>query len=155
MNAVSGCFPDGLYFPHPESIRNMAVEFADGREDGALDPQGGRAYSGGMNVEEKALSTFRTEPWRHNCAQAVCAALGREDLLEAVSACGTGRAPDGVCGALYGALLCTPVQSREELKRRFVEKLGYSHCRELKKEGCVPCRDCVASAAFMAFDLQE
>ena len=36
-----------------------------------------------------------------------------------------------------------------------VEKLGYSHCRELKKEGCVPCRDCVASAAFMAFDLQE
>ena len=108
-----------------------------------------------MNVEEKALSTFRTEPWRHNCAQAVCAALGREDLLEAVSACGTGRAPDGVCGALYGALLCTPVQSREELKRQFVEKLGYSHCRELKKEGCVPCRDCVASAAFMAFDLQE
>lgn len=125
------------------------------RRDGTLDPEGGRAYSGGMNVEEKALSTFRTEPWRHNCAQAVCAALGREDLLEAVSACGTGRAPDGVCGALYGALLCTPVQSREELKRRFVEKLGYSHCRELKKEGCVPCRDCVASAAFMAFDLQE
>lgn len=108
-----------------------------------------------MNIEEKALSTFRTEPWRHNCAQAVCAALGREDLLEAVSACGTGRAPDGVCGALYGALLCTPAQSREELKRRFVEKLGYSHCRELKREGCVPCRDCVASAASLAVDLLE
>ena len=62
MNAVSGGFPDGIYSPHPESIRNMAAEFADGREDGALDPEGGRAYSGGMNVEEKALSTFRTEP---------------------------------------------------------------------------------------------
>lgn len=123
--------------------------------DRALDPEGGRAYSGGMNVEEKALSTFRTEPWRHNCAQAVCAALGREDLLEAVSACGTGRAPDGVCGALHGALLCTPVQSREELKRRFVEKLGYSHCRDLKREGRVPCRDCVATAAFLAFDVLE
>lgn len=123
--------------------------------DRTLDPEGGRAYSGGMNVQEKALSTFRTEPWRHNCAQAVCAALGREDLLEAVSACGTGRAPDGVCGALHGALLCMPVQSREELKRRFVEKLGYSHCRDLKREGRVPCRDCVATAAFLAFDMLE
>lgn len=108
-----------------------------------------------MNVGEKALATFRTEPWRHNCAQAVCAALGREGLLEAVSACGTGRAPGGLCGALHGALLCTPAQSREELRRRFVEKLGYSHCRELKREGCVSCRDCVASAASLAFDLRE
>lgn len=108
-----------------------------------------------MNVGEKALATFRTEPWRHNCAQAVCAALGREDLLEAVSACGTGRAPCGLCGALHGALLCTPAQSREELRRRFVEKLGYSHCRELKREGRVPCRECVASAASLAFDLRE
>ncbi|WP_297408303.1 hypothetical protein [uncultured Akkermansia sp.] len=108
-----------------------------------------------MNVEEKALSTFRTAPWRHNCAQAVCAALGREDLLETVSACGTGKAPDGLCGALYGVLLCTPVESREELRRRFVEKLGYSYCRELKKEGAVPCRDCVAAAAVLAFNLRE
>lgn len=86
----------------------------DGRK-GGLDPERGGAYSKGMNIEEKALSTFRTAPWRHNCAQAVCAALGREDLLETVSSCGTGKAPDGLCGALYGALLCTPVQSREEL----------------------------------------
>ncbi len=125
----------------------------DGRK-GGLDPERGGAYSKGMNIEE-ALSTFRTAPWRHNCAQAVCAALGREDLLETVSSCGTGKAPDGLCGALYGALLCTPVQSREELRRRFVEKLGYSHCRELKKEGAVPCRDCVASAAVLAFNLRE
>ena len=47
------------------------------------------------------------------------------------------------------------MQSREELRRRFVEKLGYSHCRELKKEGSVPCRDCVASAAVLAFNLRE
>ena len=100
----------------------------DGRK-GGLDPERGGAYSKGMNIEEKALSTFRTAPWRHNCAQAVCAALGREDLLETVS--------------------------REELRRRFVEKLGYSHCRELKKEGSVPCRDCVASAAVLAFNLRE
>lgn len=77
----------------------------DGRK-GGLDPERGGAYSKGMNIEEEALSTFRTAPWRHNCAQAVCAALGREDLLETVSSCGTGKAPDGLCGALYGALLC-------------------------------------------------
>lgn len=108
-----------------------------------------------MNVEEKALATFRTEPYFHNCAQAVCSALGREDLLEAVSACGSGKAPDGVCGALYGALLCTSGHSRDELKRRFVEKLGYFRCRDLKKEGRVPCRDCVASASALAFGLRE
>ena len=106
-----------------------------------------------MSVEEKALSTFRTEPYFHNCAQAVCAALGREDLLEAVSACGTGKAPDGVCGALYGAVLCAPEHAREAVKKAFVEKLGYSRCRELKKEGRVPCRDCVATAASLAFGL--
>lgn len=108
-----------------------------------------------MSIEEKALATFRTAPWRHNCAQAVCAAVGREDLLEAVSSCGTGKAPGGLCGALYGALLCAPERSRDELKRRFVEKLGYSHCRELKREGRVPCRDCVAYGALLAFDFQE
>ena len=48
----------------------------DGRK-GGLDPERGGAYSKGMNIEEKALSTFRTAPWRHTCAQAVCAALGR------------------------------------------------------------------------------
>lgn len=102
-----------------------------------------------MNVEEKALATFRTGPWFYNCSQAVCAALGRDDLLEAVSSCGTGKAPEGLCGALYGALLCVPDHAREKLKRRFVEKLGYSHCRELKREGCVSCRECVATAALL------
>lgn len=54
-----------------------------------------------MNIEEKALSMFRAEPYRYNCAQTVCAALERMDLVEPLSACSGGRAPDGLCGALY------------------------------------------------------
>lgn len=53
-----------------------------------------------MNIEEKALSMFRAEPYRYNCAQTVCAALERMDLVEPLSACSGGRAPDGLCGAL-------------------------------------------------------
>ena len=60
-----------------------------------------------MNIEEKALSMFRAEPYRYNCAQTVCAALERMDLVEPLSACSGGRAPDGLCGALYGALQCS------------------------------------------------
>lgn len=112
------------------------------------------AYYIDMNIEEKALSTFRIAPWRHNCAQAVCFALGREDLLEVVSECGGGKAPDGLCGALYGALLCSSAQIGEELKRQFVEKLGYSRCKELKQKGGVSCRECVACASALAFRFQ-
>lgn len=107
-----------------------------------------------MNAEEKALSMFRTDPWRYNCAQAVCAAVGRADLLEAMSGCGVGKAPDGLCGALHGALQCVPQERRPEVLERFVEKLGYSHCRELKKEGHVSCRRCVAAAASLACAMQ-
>lgn len=86
-----------------------------------------------MNIEEKALSMFRAEPYRYNCAQTVCAALERMDLVEPLSACSGGRAPDGLCGALYGALQCSPEECRADIMARFVDRLGYSRCRELKR----------------------
>ena len=103
-----------------------------------------------MNIEEKALSMFRAEPYRYNCAQTVCAALERLDLVESLSACSGGRAPDGLCGALYGALQCSPEECRADIVARFVDRLGYSRCKELKKKGQVSCRECVSTAVSLA-----
>lgn len=102
-----------------------------------------------MNIEEQALSVFRTPPCHYNCAQAVCAALGRRDLLEAMQFCGGGKAPGGMCGALYAAVESCPPEKRSELSRHFVDKLGYSTCHALKKEGRIPCPVCVATAASL------
>lgn len=135
-------------------IRRRSLQVV--RRDGALDPEGSRAYSGGMNVEEKALSTFRTEPLAPQLRPSRLRSPGKGGFAGSRLRVRHGEERlTGYAAPCMERSWCTPVQSREELKRRFVEKLGYSHCRELKKEGCVPCRDCVASAAFMAFDLQE
>lgn len=108
-----------------------------------------------MNVEERALSLFRTAPYCYNCAQTICAAVRRMDLLEAMAEFGHGKAPEGLCGALYGALQSSPEEKRPEVLRRFVSKLGYSKCKELKREGRVSCPECVAAAASLAAEMVE
>lgn len=97
-----------------------------------------------------ALTFFRTEPYRYNCAQALCAAFNRNDLLEAMGNCGGGKAPDGVCGALYGALLIVPASRRTALKEAFRKETGAIYCLQLKKELRVPCVQCVSIAQRLA-----
>ncbi len=99
-----------------------------------------------MNAVEKALSTFRQPPFMYNCAQTICAAFGREDLLESMQSCGGGRAPEGTCGALYGAMQVAPERA-EELRAAFLAANGATQCRQLKGENRVPCQVCVRTAA--------
>ncbi len=54
--------------------------------------------------KEKALESFRRPPLKLNCAQAIAHAFDRGDLLAEMSACGSGNAPDGLCGALHCAM---------------------------------------------------
>lgn len=102
-----------------------------------------------MNAAQKALSTFREPPYMYNCAQTICAAFGREDLLEDMKSCGGGKAPDGTCGALYGAMTLA-CDKAEEVKAAFLAEHGGTKCRELKG-GCprVACQDCVSTAATL------
>ena len=100
-----------------------------------------------MNPRENALKTFRAPPENHNCAQCVAAAFGREDLVSALKDCGGGRAPDGVCGALYAALQIASEEKRAGIAREFAAKNGSEKCRELKQRFRVPCPQCVATAA--------
>lgn len=107
-----------------------------------------------MTTAEKALSTFREPPFMYNCAQTVCAAFGREDLIEAMKSCGGGRAPEGMCGALYGAIQVAPTNA-EELKSAFTDVNGAWKCCDLK--GGTPrvaCQQCVRVAAELVEKLQ-
>ncbi len=99
-----------------------------------------------MNAAQRALSTFRQPPCMYNCAQTVCAAFGREGLLPAMKDCGGGRAPEGICGALWGAMQVAPERA-EELRAAFRAANGSIYCRELKGAGRVPCTTCVSTAA--------
>lgn len=95
-----------------------------------------------QNSLEKVMSVFRNP---YNCAQTVCYAFGRGDLLEPVQGCARGNAPGGLCGALYGATQVAP-QYAEELKAAFAARNGAITCRELKGTGRVPCPVCVRTA---------
>lgn len=98
-----------------------------------------------MNAAERALSVFRCPPHKLNCAQAVCYGFGREDLLEPMQECGGGRAPEGTCGALYGAIQVAP-ELEAQLRAAFEAKNGATACRQLKSENRVPCQTCVQTA---------
>ncbi len=104
-----------------------------------------------MKRIEQALATFR-QPY--NCAQTICMAFGREDLLEEMKACGGGRAPEGTCGALYGAMQVAP-QQKEALMTAFCEKTGATQCRHLKSDLRVPCQDCVKTAAELLVQIES
>lgn len=100
-----------------------------------------------MTHKEKALSSFRCQPLCLNCAQAVAHAFDREDLVAELQSCGGGKAPGGLCGALYAAMkICGEAGNADTLADAFEKKLGYRRCLSLKQEGRVPCPDCVATA---------
>lgn len=104
-----------------------------------------------MNRIEKALAIFR-QPY--NCAQTICVAFGRDDLSEEMKVCGGGRAPEGTCGALYGAMQVAPEYSAE-LQAAFCAKTGATQCRNLKGDLRVPCQVCVETAAQLLVQLEN
>ena len=99
-----------------------------------------------MKRVEQALAMFRQKPFMYNCAQTVCAAFGREDLIEPMASCGGGRAPEGTCGALDGAMQVAPEKAAAVLAS-FTAANGASTCRELKSGNRVSCQECVQRAA--------
>lgn len=62
-----------------------------------------------------------------------------------MQSCGGGRAPEGTCGALYGAIQVEPALEAQ-LREAFNAANGATTCRRLKGEGKVPCELCVRTA---------
>ena len=97
--------------------------------------------------KEKSLSFFRTPPHNYNCAQTSAAGFDQDGLVEPFKACGGGRAPEGLCGALYAAMELAPESKRTEMLEAFRLRNGAVACLELKQTFRVPCPQCVATAA--------
>jgi len=90
---------------------------------------------------------------RGNCAQSVVFAWntanpGRPANAELFSAYGGGRAPDGLCGALYASCAIAETSVAETIKKSFSEKSGgHVKCREIRKAKTLTCAGCVELAA--------
>ena len=102
-------------------------------------------------MKELALKVFRQPPDRLNCAQSVLYAwrevVGETAITVAdLRPFGAGRAPEGLCGAVYAACQLAPNRA-EELKAAFVARVGSLHCKEIRAAKRHPCADCVAEAA--------
>ena len=98
-------------------------------------------------MKNTALQYFTAVPKQHNCAQAVAAGAGREDLVCSLGSCGGGRAPEGFCGALYAALLLAPETEHEKIRTSVQAAAGALTCREIKSAAQVSCAECVRIAA--------
>lgn len=96
----------------------------------------------------KAVELFTAVPKVHNCAQAVAAGAGEEQLAAELQCCGGGKAPQGRCGALHAALLLIPQELHAEVIERFCAAAGAESCREIKAgTPPYPCVECVRTGA--------
>jgi hypothetical protein len=102
-------------------------------------------------MKERAIEYFHGAE-RDNCAQAVHRSLNKFNRDQAHTICelagaGGGRAPGGLCGALYAAKQVLPEDRKAELRAYFEKHAGAVHCREIRRASRMSCRECVAAAA--------
>lgn len=98
------------------------------------------------------IAVFLFRKARKNCAEAVAEAWqkvsGKDlELTENLSKCGSGRAPGGLCGAIYAAQLVSDENKKAELADRFAQAAGSLRCREIRAMKKLSCTACVALAA--------
>jgi hypothetical protein len=101
------------------------------------------------NKFEKASDYYHHSEYRYNCAQAmVCHYGGSEDEISEMKAMGSGRAPNGYCGALQGALFLLGKHSfpKDAYIKTFAQQAGSPFCRQIRKQKQISCRQCVEIA---------
>ena len=102
-----------------------------------------------------AVGFYLQTPKQYNCAQAVTKAFGRDDLVETLKSCGGGKAPNGMCGALYAATLLLPENERETITQQFQAKVGHILCKPIRQENKTKCTDCVRIAAELLAGMKK
>jgi hypothetical protein len=107
------------------------------------------------NEAELAVSFYSQTPKQYNCAQAVPKAFGRDDLVDALKPCGGGKAPGGMCGALYAATLLLPEGERETITQQFQAEVGHTLCKLIRQENKTKCADCVRIAAELLAGMKK
>ena len=102
-------------------------------------------------MKKKALDFYTSR--RGNCAQSAASTWSSDELQnsefqDGLAAFGHGKAPDGICGALFAALLVVEDAEKEQIRDKFMNLSGgYAKCREIRKEGQISCAQCVEIAA--------
>ena len=102
--------------------------------------------------DQEAAKLFHGKD-RLNCAQSVLKAFQKEAALpdstiDHARHLGGGRAPEGLCGALYGAeMLAGEDEIRAGLESAFTDIAGSTKCREIRGNNRLSCSGCVALAA--------
>lgn len=89
-----------------------------------------------------------------NCAEAVAGAWQKVsgknlEVTENLSKCGSGRAPQGLCGAVYAAQLVSDADKKAELTHRFADAAGSLVCGEIRSMRKLSCAACVELAASL------
>lgn len=96
-----------------------------------------------------ATDTFHHPELGHNCAQAVAYSHKEKYadpmIVEKMASCGGGRAPEGLCGALYAAGMACP-ERKDEITQLFEKEVGAIHCKTIKTVAKTPCMKCVEVA---------
>lgn len=106
----------------------------------------------------QTIATDHYKQGKGNCAQSVAAAWTErfgsdEDYALKLAACGRGRAPEGLCGALYAAKCILGDEKAEAVLKAFSEKTGGRlTCADIRQNRAIPCVECVRVAAGL---LQE
>lgn len=106
-----------------------------------------------MHVKTKASDYYKNR--KGNCAQAVAAAWkehsGNDDLsVEEFKQFGHGKAPEGLCGALYTACVFAGEDKDGTIKQRFAEETGgHVQCKEIRQDVKLSCAECVNLAASL------
>ncbi len=107
------------------------------------------------NTDKKsALEFFHAQPNNWNCAQCILktyqlrSQLSDEDIERDYRSKGGGKAPEGLCGALYASRVLLGEDSKEaaELTEDFRKELGAVTCLGLKRDLHVPCTRTVSTA---------
>ncbi len=86
----------------------------------------------------KAKTYFHLAPHNWNCAQAIHKSqqahtgLSDEEIELHFRPMGGGRAPEGVCGALYAIQTLVDEDRQQALSEEFRHRTGGTTCRELK-----------------------
>lgn len=96
---------------------------------------------------------------RMNCALAVMSAFKESHMLSdeqinTVGRCGSGTAPDGLCGAYYAASVILK-DKVEILEKEFKEKASSLKCREIRAAKKLSCVQCVEHSARLVEELSE
>lgn len=106
-----------------------------------------------MSIAETAKKYHADK--RGNCAMSVAYGYAREtgcteeqalQKAEEFRSCGGGRAPDGLCGALYAAKTLCPAQA-DEIENIYKNGAqNFTRCKEIRPQAIIPCNRCVELA---------